>query len=120
MSTPIFTQIVMEGDSARTRQTDPVKSHRAADKSQKAIHQTKRAVLRLIHDNEQLSGQEVCDLYSILSGLPGWPTAKTETPRKRAGELFEDGFLADVSDEHDDGRVYELTAQGRAAIGVDA
>lgn len=98
-------------DAPRTRRSDPLTSHSAADKSQAAMKPTKVAVLQLIRQEGALTGEEINDLYSLRWERSGWPMAKHDTPRKRAGELFEDGFL-EVDGEQDGARVFCLSAAG--------
>jgi len=107
----------LAGDTARTRTTDPVTSHQAADKSQARIKETKMCVLRLIRQEGSLTGQEVNDLYLLRASRSDWPAAKYDTPRKRAFELLADGFLA-VLGERDGGRELCLTAKGCDALKV--
>ena len=115
MPTTTLPQIVMEADSPRTRRTDTLSSHRAADRSQKNLHATKHAVLTLILQEGYLSGEELNDLYSIRTPGPDWPKAKFDTPRKRAGELCSAGYLMNVA-EPGDWATYCLTEKGLEAI----
>lgn len=117
MSTSILPQIVIEGDNARTRVTDPTTSHHAADRSQARIKETKMCVLRLIRQEASLTGQEINDLYELRASRSDWPAAKYDTPRKRAFELLADGFLQVVG-ERDGGRELSLTAKGCDALKV--
>ena len=98
-------------DTPRARRTDSPASHRAADRSQHNLKPTKLAVLRLVHQERLLTGEEINDLYSLRTVSPTWPAAKHDTPRKRAGELFNDGYL-DAEMDPDFGRVYSLSSAG--------
>jgi len=106
-------------DTPRTRRSDGLASHRAADRSQHNLKPTKLAVLRLVYQEGTLSGEEINDLYSLRSVRHDWPAAKHDTPRKRAGELYDDGFL-EVDSIPEGGRVYCLSAEGREAIRVQS
>lgn len=110
---------IYDRDTARVRRSDPATSHRAGDASQANLKPTKIAVLQLVHQEGTLTGEEINDLYSLRTDRNGWPLAKHDTPRKRAGELFIEGFL-DSDGEQDGGRVYRLSLEGKAAIGVHA
>lgn len=116
MPTTNVTQIVMEADSARTRRNDPANSHTAADRSARNMHQIKLSILQLINQESMLSGEELNDLYSLRTPRNDWPAAKFDTPRKRAGELFLDGYLMDTSTPDDNCRTYCLTEKGLEAI----
>ena len=87
-------QIVMADDTARTRRTDPLSSHVAADRSQRTIAEVKAAVIALIRQEGELSGAELNDLYSLRAARNGWDECAWDSPRKRAGELARDGDLA--------------------------
>ena len=102
-------------DTARTRKSDPLTSHAAADRSQAAMKPTKIAVLKLIHQEGALTGEEINDLYLLRWYPHDWPIAKYDTPRKRAGELFADGFL-ELHGERDGGRLFRLSETGIAAV----
>jgi hypothetical protein len=106
-------------DTARTRKSDPLTSHAAGDRSQAAMKPTKIAVLKLIHQEGALTGEEINDLYSLRWDRHDWPIAKHDTPRKRAGELFADGYL-ELHGGCRDGRVFRLSAAGISAIEVSA
>lgn len=86
-------QIVMAGDSARARRSDPVSSHVAADRSQRSLDSVRRAVLDLVAQLGFANGAELNDMYSLYQGLRGWPRVSWDSPRKRAGELAADGLL---------------------------
>lgn len=80
-------QIVMQGDTARTRKTDVLSSHVAADKSATTRGQVHEAVVDLITMLGPLTGQELNNFYRMHRGLHGWPVVAFESPRKRAAEL---------------------------------
>ena len=108
--------MILAGDSPRTRRTDPTTSHEAGDRSQANIRETKLCVLRLVQQEQELTGQEINDLYALRASRSEWPAAKYDTPRKRAGELEKEGLLEVVGER--DGRVFALTAAGLEAIAV--
>lgn len=85
MSAP---QIVMGGDTARARRTDPLSSHVAADKSAATRGQVHEAVVALITDFGPMNGQQLNEQYRELRIFRGWPVVAFESPRKRAAELI--------------------------------
>lgn len=99
----------------RARRTDPEASHRAAKRATVNMKPTKLAVLRLVDLHDCLTGEEINDFYSLITPNDMWPAAKHDTPRKRAGELFVDGYL-DAESDPDVGRVYTLSPAGWNAI----
>lgn len=110
-------QIVMNGDKARAGRNDPETSHRAADRSQKNLHETREAVLKLVAIHEPVTGSGINEQYSVLAGRPGYPDVHPDSPRKRAGELAEDGLLTVTRDKRGTEGVYRLTDAGRKAVG---
>lgn len=123
MPPPLFDipQIVMNGDHARVGRNDPVTSHIAADVSQRSIKQTKIAVLELVMQEGELVGSEINDLYRLRASRHGWGRIAFDTPRKRAGELAEDGYLDIVDQRPAEGNhlpesTYAITAKGRAVV----
>ena len=85
--------IIINGDTARTRKSDPNTSHIAADVSAVHLHETKRRVLELIAIHGSLVGSEVNDHYRLMASRMNWRRVAWDTPRKRSHELLEDGFL---------------------------
>lgn len=114
-------QIITEGDSPRVRTSDPLTSHFAADVSSRHLHETKLRVLQLIDMHESLVGSEVNEQYRLMAARMNWRRVAWDTPRKRAGELAEDGFLDGSETRTAQGNnlpeaLYCLTDKGREAI----
>ena len=114
-------QIVMAGDSARTRKSDPLTSHIAGDVSSRHMHETKQRVLQIINTHGALVGSEVNEQYVLMAARLNWRRVAWDTPRKRAHELLEDGFLEVESVRTAEGnnlpeRAMQLTDAGREAI----
>lgn len=110
-------QIVMAGDSPRVRRRDKGTSHAAADASAPAIRQTKFRVLLVVRDNGPICGSEVNDLYRFRGSRQAWARVAWDTPRKRAGELADDGYLDIVEERPAVGNnqpesVYQLSGKG--------
>lgn len=116
---PLF-DLAVGIDSPRARKTDPVQSHMAADRSQHTLHATKRAVLLLVVQEGELAGSEINDLYRARRDRNGWGPVAYDTPRKRAGELADDGFLSaryqTSEGNHLPEAVYSITDKGRKAL----
>jgi len=112
--------MVLDNDSPRARLTDRVQSHMAADRSQKTVKPTKLAVLRLILQEGELSGSAINELYQARRDQYGWGKVAFDTPRKRAGELAAEGYLAaryETSDgNHLPEAFYSLRVQGFLAL----
>lgn len=109
--------IVSFGDKPRTRRSDPLSSHRAGDVSQPSIPETKVRVMDLLLVHGWLSSSQINDNYQFAASRLGWKRVAYDSPRKRAGELVEDGYL-EVIDERlgqygVPESVYALTAKGR-------
>ena len=85
--------IVANGDSARARRSDPLTSHEAADRSAHTLTKLRRAVLALVLQEPSSIGSELNAMYELRYARNGWPKAAWDSPRKRAGELAEDGLL---------------------------
>lgn len=113
--------LVLLEDTPRTRRTDPKTSHRAADVSQASLPETKVRVMDLLHVHRRLSSSELNDQYQFAAArMPGWKRVAYDSPRKRAGELVEAGYV-EVVDERPGlygvpESVYALTEKGRRAI----
>jgi hypothetical protein len=116
--------IVLDGDRARTRRTDPTTSHQAADVSQRTLKAAKVAILRIIHNNPGVTGTDLNDLYLFFRARHTWvPVIAWDSPRKRAGELVDDGYLvaemsgrrgANNQTEH----TYRLTEHGQRILEI--
>lgn len=120
MNTTTVPAITMSGDTARARRTDPVTSHMAADKSGRGLSKLRVAVLRLVGGFEDgLTGSAINGIYQARHTVWGdtYPKCHPDSPRKRAGELAEDGLLDVV--EHRTGEygsaesVYRVSPEGR-------
>ncbi len=110
-----------DGDFARVRRSDPTTSHIAADVSQRSLKQTKFAVLELVLQEGELVGSEINDLYRLRASRHGWRHIAFDTPRKRAGELAADGYLAVVAERPAEGNhlpesTYAITDKGREML----
>lgn len=122
MPPPMFDlpQIVTEGDTARARRSDPITSHIAADVSKRSMRQTKVAVLEIVLQEGEIVGSELNELYRLRSSRHGWGRIAFDTPRKRAGELADDGYLEVVRYELGGNNlpesVYSITDKGRAHL----
>lgn len=118
---PMFdVEDLFTGSGPRVGRDAPIQSHMAADRSQRTMHATKRAVLELVQQNGEMSGSDLNDLYQLRAALQGWGKVSFDTPRKRAGELADAGFLkfrTQTSEgNHLDEKVYSITAKGRAVL----
>lgn len=110
-------QIVMEGDSARTRLTDPLSSHAAGDKSAATRLAVRDAVIVLLAEHGPLNGQQLNDLYELNAARRNWPTVHIDSPRKRAGDLAREGFIVILNADCPRGtaHIYALPAMEVAA-----
>lgn len=84
---------ILPDDTARTRRTDPLSSHKAGDRSQTSRSRVRAAVLTLIGSYGPQTGNDLNDLYRQYRPHHGWPTVSYDSPRKRAGELARDREL---------------------------
>ena len=113
--------ITPAGDKARTRRSDPTTSHIAADISQANLAESKQRVLQIVKNHWPVTGVEVNELYATASRRHGWRRLAFDSPRKRLGELAEDG-LVEVHDvrvaegNHAPEASYVLTEAGRQAL----
>ncbi len=120
MST-IYPPVIVHQDSPRTRKTDPATSHAAADRSQFTRQDSRLAVLRIVATAGPLAGSEINDLYHLATARNIAPQVAWDSPRKRAGELLDDGYLI-VSGErptrgnHSVERVFDITDAGIAEL----
>ncbi len=80
-------QIVMEGDNARARFTDPITSHEAADGTADQVKESQSAVYSLL---ESLGSMADFELIAHLEGH--WSPSRVRTARH---ELVELGVVAD-------------------------
>lgn len=117
--TPLF-DLAVGIDAPRARKSDRAQSHLAADRSQRTMHATKRAVLLLVLQEVELPGNEINDLYRDRRDRYDWGPVAYDTPRKRAGELAEDGYLSarfqTSEGNHLPEAVYSITDKGREAL----
>ena len=114
-------QIVMLGDTARTRKTDPHTSHLAGDVSAHGLRYAKTRVLELVSVHAPVTGSELNDLYRLTADRVGWRRLAWDSPRKRASELARDGFLEVVGVQTAAGNnlpesAYGITDKGRTAL----
>ncbi len=79
--------IVLDGDTARARLTDPLSSHVAAEKSAETRGQVHEAIVVQIREHGPMNGRELNDRYETFRRAHGWPVVSYDSPRKRAGEL---------------------------------
>jgi hypothetical protein len=112
-------------DEPRARATDPVQSHRAADRSARSRDAVFGEVLRLVHAHGPMTGVELNDLYRGHHPGPGDPLRVAyDSPRKRAAELADRGLLSRVGEGdsagHADVYLYLLTPEGLASLSVGA
>ena len=103
------------------RTTDPSPSEKAANVAAKGMSELKVRVMDLIHVHRRLSSSELNDQYQFAAArMPGWKRVAYDSPRKRAGELVEAGYV-EVVDERPGlygvpESVYALTEKGQRAI----
>lgn len=103
--------ISLNGDTARTRRTDPLTSHAAGDRSQPGISALRLAVLRLLREEPLSTGNELNLVYAQRFERRGWPKCAWDSPRKRAQEMVELGFVL-VQGERDGERQLIISATG--------
>ena len=110
-------------DSSRARASDPITSHLAADKSARGLSKLRLAVLATIETFDiPAVGSEINARYAAWSQSDPvrYPKAHPDSPRKRAGELAEDGYLDVVG--HRKGEFgspeseYRLSPEGRRLL----
>lgn len=100
---------------AHARRTDPGTSQDAARRASANLSALKRAVLTKFDEHGPMVGSGLNLVYEFEQGLYGGPDCKYDSPRKRAGELLRDGYLA-VVDRIDGESLYAITDNGREAI----
>jgi len=93
MPTPKTVPQIFPDDTARTRLTDPLSSHVAADESAATVRDVADAVLQILLVVDCADGQALNILYRELRAARGWRECAYDSPRKRAGELARDGEL---------------------------
>lgn len=113
--------IVPDGDTARTRKSDPPTSHVAGDNSQRNLHESKVRILTLVRLHAPVTGRELNELYEVSAARLNWKRIHFDSPRRRAGELARDGFLEVVGTQTAEGNnspeaAYGLTDLGREAL----
>lgn len=108
-------QIVIDGDKARTRRSDPAESHAAADRSQHTISALRLAVLALVREEPISVGSALNEMYRARYERRGWPKCAWDSPRKRAGELADDGLLL-IAGSRDGERTFIISSSGLDVI----
>ena len=120
MTTLFDVDDLFSGSGPRVGRDAPIQSHMAADRSQRTMHATKRAVLELVLQEGELAGSELNHLYLVRASHHGWGKVAPDTPRKRAGELAQVGFLSirtqTSAGNHLPEAVYSITAKGREVL----
>ncbi|WP_120338094.1 hypothetical protein [Cryobacterium soli] len=108
-------------DTPRARLSDPVQSHMAADRSQRTIKGASKAVLVLVYLQDCLSGSQINAEYAHSREHFRFPQVAADTPRKRASDLCNDGFLEATGTQKAirlQERIFTITEQGKREIGV--
>lgn len=82
-------------DSARTRRSDPVTSHIAADRSSLHITESQAHVFELFEQFGAMTDSELGKLYPAISAARGWKRLTADSPRKRRSDLAGKGLLKD-------------------------
>ena len=113
-------QIVMNGDTARARESDPATSHAAADSSSRRLVASMVNVLSLIRVRGPMVGSELNADYAERVRVGDWERIATDSPRKRAGDLAKRGLLARrparIGLNADPETEFELTLRGLEAL----
>ena len=120
---PLFDLAIGE-DAPRARASDPVTSHLAADKSARGLSKLRVAVLRVVSyfPHEGATGSLINAAYRNEHNRDDskFPQAHPDSPRKRAGELADDGYLDVIG--HKVGEfgspeaVYRISPEGRRLL----
>jgi hypothetical protein len=115
------TPMLLWDDTPRTRATDPVTSHIAADISGKKLRPAKLAVLYVFSLHRPMLGSELNDVYALATNREMVPMLALDSPRRRAFEMERDGYLVVSSVRRAEGnntfeRELALTDKGRAAL----
>lgn len=111
--------MVTDGDTPRTRRTDPLASHKAADRSQPGLLKLKVAALLMLEKHGPLDGARANNLYAAFyAGFGEFPTCAPDSIRKRLGELADPvkgDCLVDVVDYRRGTleAVYQISAEGK-------
>jgi DNA-binding HxlR family transcriptional regulator len=107
--------MVTAPDSPRTRCTDPAASHLAGDRSQRGLSDLRVAILWMLSDVGPVTGVRANEVYGEwLRETDGLPGCAFDSPRKRLGELADDGFVDVVAHNHGTlEAVYALSPEGR-------
>ena len=85
-------------DSPRTRFTDPLTSHMAADQSSKYLSVVKQRILHLFEVKGPMTDSELGEAYMVAASMSGWELLRPDTPRKRRSDLVSDGWLVATGD----------------------
>lgn len=112
-------------EEPRARTTDPGTSHAAADKSQAGLSKLRMAVLRAVATFQiPPVGSEINDRYALWTKTDHYrfPAAHPDSPRKRAGELADLGYL-DVIGKRvgaygSEESIYRVSPEGRRLLEV--
>lgn len=108
-------------DSPRAQLSDPIQSHMAADRSQRTVKGASRGVLQLVYLDGEVTGSRINETYGIDYTAMGWPRVAADTPRKRASDLCNNGFLEATGTQKAirlQERIFTITEQGKREIGV--
>lgn len=121
LTDPSLPPTLWDDDAPRARATDPAQSHIAADVSQAGLKDAKARVLQLVRDHAPVAGSHLNDLYRLAASRLNWKPLAYDSPRKRAGELATEGYLAVVrvgiaEGNHLPEAIYGLTDKGREAL----
>lgn len=100
-------------DTARARKTDPLPSHKAADKSAETRGQVHEAVVDILTMHGPMNGQELNEAYAQGRPIHGWPLVAFDSPRKRVAELV--GTRVHVTNPDDPRGVPAIYAIGGVA-----
>jgi hypothetical protein len=101
------------GESPRTRESDPLTSHLAGDRSQTTVVEVRAAVLYMLDLVEWATGSGLNELYRTLAKPHGWPEVHIDSPRKRAGELAREGYLTVRNEDAKRGHEHEYSLPER-------
>lgn len=113
---------ILTDDTARARRTDPIQSHRAADRSAIGLPRVKRRVLAVVSRmGPRISGNDLNDAYRAFGDGLGWSRIHIDTPRKRAGDMASAVPALLIAERTIDGKelseaVYTITPAGRAEL----
>ena len=107
--------MIRPDDTARARRSDPIESHQAADRSAHTLSKLRLAVLTLVREEPLSIGSELNSLYRLRFDRRGWPKAAYDSPRKRSGELAEDGLLI-IAGSRDGERMFIISEAGLKVV----